>query len=136
MKIKKILSTILLIVLLSINLTTFAYTEDPDEWDYVWLDEAIDEVKGTNELKVLSKVAIIYDRNSGTVIWGKNENAPVPMASTTKIMTAIVMLEQIEIGRLDEEVTVSKEAANTIGSRLGLHTGDKITYNDLIQQIQ
>lgn len=40
MKIKKILSTILLIVLLSINLTTFAYTEDPDEWDYVWLDEA------------------------------------------------------------------------------------------------
>lgn len=132
MKIKKILSTILLIVLLSINLTTFAYTEDPDEWDYVWLDEAIDEVKGTNELKVLSKVAIIYDRNSGTVIWGKNEDVPVPMASTTKIMTAIVMLEQIEIERLNEEVIVSKEAANTIGSRLGLHTGDKITYNDLL----
>ena len=132
MKIKKILSTILLIVLLSINLTTFAYTEDPDEWDYVWLDEAIEEIKGTNELKVLSKVAIIYDRNSGTVIWGKNENAPVPMASTTKIMTAIVMLEQIEIERLNEEVIVSKEAANTIGSRLGLHTGDKITYNDLL----
>ena len=132
MKIKKILSTILLIVLLSINLTTFAYTEDPDEWDYVWLDEAIEEIKGTNELKVLSKVAIIYDRNSGTVIWGKNENAPVPMASTTKIMTAIVMLEQIEIERLNEDVIVSKEAANTIGSRLGLHTGDKITYNDLL----
>ena len=124
MKIKKILSTILLIVLLNINLTTFAYTEDPDEWDYVWLDEAIDEVKGTNELKVLSKVAIIYDRNSGTVIWGKNEDVPVPMASTTKIMTAIVMLEHIEIERLNEEVIVSKEAANTIGSRLGLHTGD------------
>ena len=54
------------------------------------------------------------------------------MASTTKIMTAIVMMENIGIDRLNEEVTVSKEAATTIGSRLGLGTGDKITYNDLL----
>ncbi len=68
----------------------------------------------------------------GTVIWGKDENKEVPMASTTKIMTAIVLLETIGNDRLNEEVIVSKEAANTPGSRVGLRTGDRITYNDLL----
>ncbi len=132
MKIKKFLSIILLVVILSFNSFCFAYEEDPDDWDYVWLDEAIQEVQQSQEISILSRYAVVYDRSSGTVLWGKNENTPVPMASTTKIMTAVVMLEQLGIDRLNEEVVVSKESANTIGSRLGLHTGDKITYNDLL----
>ena len=47
-------------------------------------------------------------------------------------MTAIVLLEQVGEDRLNEEVIVSKEAAGTMGSRLGLGTGDKLTYNDLL----
>lgn len=129
---KKLLSVILIIVFLSFNGFCLAYEEDPDEWDYVWLDEALEESKIATEPQILSREAVVYDRSSGTVLWGKNENTPVPMASTTKIMTALVMMEQIGIDRLNEEVIVSKEAANTIGSRLGLHTGDKITYNDLL----
>lgn len=134
MKLKKFLSIILLIIILSISPISLAYEEDEtaDDWDYVWLDEAVQEVKNSNELSILSRYAVVYDRSSGKVLWGKDENQKVPMASTTKIMTAIVMMENIGIDRLNEEVTVSKEAATTIGSRLGLGTGDKITYNDLL----
>ena len=132
MKIKKFLSIILLVIVLSFNSFCFAYDEDPDDWDYVWLGEAIQEVQQSQDISILSRYAVVYDRSSGKVLWGKNENTPVPMASTTKIMTALVMLENIGIDRLDEQIIVSKDAANTIGSRLGLHTGDIITYNDLL----
>lgn len=134
MKLKKFLSIFLLIIILSISPVSLAYEEDEtaDDWDYVWLDEAVQEVTNSNELSILSRYAVVYDRSSGKVLWGKDENQKVPMASTTKIMTAIVMMENIGIDRLNEEVTVSKEAATTIGSRLGLGTGDKITYNDLL----
>ena len=130
---KKIIKIFLLIILLlNFSVISFAQEEDPDEWNYIWLDEAIQESQTVAEPSILSRYVAVYDRNSGALLWGKNENTPVPMASTTKIMTAIVMMEQIGEERLNEEVTVSKEAAGTIGSRLGLHTGDKITYNDLL----
>lgn len=132
MKMKKFLSIILLIVVLSFNSFCLAYDEDPDDWDYVWLDEAIQEAKETKEPSILSRHVVVYDRGSGTVLWSKEANTRVPMASTTKIMTAVVMMENISVDRLSEEVIVSKEAANTVGSRLGLHEGDKITYNDLL----
>ena len=51
------------------------------------------------------------------------------MASTTKIMTAIVVIEQ---GDLDKTIEISKKAANTGGSRLGLKTGDKVTIRNLL----
>lgn len=134
MKLKKFFRILLLIIILNLCMTgfTFAETEDPDEWHYFWIDEAVEEAEKTQEPSILSRYAIIYDRASGRVLWGKDENTPVPMASTTKIMTAIVMLEQIGTERLSEEIIVDKQAANTGGSRLGLHTGDKITYNDLL----
>ena len=124
---------LILILLISINIMSYAKEGiDPDEWDYIWLDEAIEESKQMKEPSILSRYAVVYDRTSKTMIWGKKENTPVPMASTTKIMTAIVMMEQIGEERLKEEVIVSKEAAITTGSRLGLNTGDKISYNDLL----
>ena len=134
MKLKKYLKIFLIVILLlNLNIISFAIEEeDPDAWEYVWLDEAIQEASEEKEPLILSRYAVVYDRASKTVIWGKNENTPVPMASTTKIMTAIVMMEQIGEKRLNEEVVVSKEAAGTGGSRLGLGTGDKITYNDLL----
>ena len=52
------------------------------------------------------------------------------MASTTKIMTATIVIENVK--NLNETVTVSSKAAGTGGSRLGLHTNDKITVNDLL----
>ncbi|MDO5557149.1 MAG: D-alanyl-D-alanine carboxypeptidase family protein [Clostridia bacterium] len=76
-----------------------------------------------------SRAAIIYDKDTDMILYEKNAFEKRAMASTTKIMTAIVVLEQ---GELNDCVTVSKKAANTGGSRLGLKSGDKISVHDLL----
>lgn len=76
-----------------------------------------------------SRACVVIDRNSNTILYGKNEKQKRKMASTTKIMTAIVVIENCN---LDETVIVSKKAAGTGGSRLGLKTGDKVTVRNLL----
>ena len=128
--IKKILIGFI-IVLASFNANVFAY-EIEEETDYVWLQEEIENVStnASKEPSILSRSAIAFDRNSKTILYGKNYDKEVPMASTTKIMTAIVFVENNK--NLNEEVEVCKQAANIGGSRLGLKTGDKITKEDLL----
>lgn len=83
----------------------------------------------SDEPSLNSRAAIIYERSSGTILFGKNENEKRKMASTTKIMTAIVVIEKCN---LEDIVTVSKKAAGTGGSRLGLHTDDKVSVLNLL----
>ena len=85
--------------------------------------------KSIAEPIINSRIGIIYDRKSGKVIWGKNENKRSAMASTTKIMTCIVVIENAD---LNAEVKVSAKAAGPGGSRLGLKKDDKITIKDLL----
>lgn len=82
-----------------------------------------------NELEISSKIAVAYDRTSGRVIWGKDENKRSAMASTTKIMTAIVTLEN---GDLGDVVKVSSKSAWTGGSSLKLKTDDEVKLEDLL----
>lgn len=86
-------------------------------------------VEVDDEPVINSRAAIIYDRTTGRTLWGKNENEKKKMASTTKIMTAIVVVEN---GNLQDIVEVSGKAASTGGSRLGLKKGSKISVNDLL----
>ncbi|MCI8965105.1 MAG: D-alanyl-D-alanine carboxypeptidase [Clostridia bacterium] len=88
-------------------------------------------IQTTNEIKkdIYSKYAIVYERNSGTILFEKNVHEKCPMASTTKIMTAIIVLEN---SNLSDVVTISRKSASTGGSRLGLKYKDKITVNNLL----
>ncbi len=83
----------------------------------------------SEDIKINSRNAVLFDRNSKCVIYGKEENKVCKMASTTKIMTAIVVLENTN---LSDIVDISKKAASTGGSRLGLSVGDKITVENLL----
>ena len=83
----------------------------------------------TSAPTINSRAAIIYDRLSGSVLYGKAENEKRKMASTTKIMTAIIVIEN---SNLNDIVTISQKAAGTGGSRLGLHVNDKISIRDLL----
>lgn len=80
-----------------------------------------------NTLNCRSCVAL--DRASNKVLVGKNEEKRVKMASTTKIMTATIVIENYD---LSKTVEISKKAAGTGGSRLGLKRGDKISMLDLL----
>ena len=78
---------------------------------------------------VPAQAAYLVEANSGRVLYAKNENARLPMASTTKIMTALIAVES---GRLTETVTVPDEAAGTEGSSMYLKTGETIPLIDLV----
>jgi D-alanyl-D-alanine carboxypeptidase (penicillin-binding protein 5/6) len=73
--------------------------------------------------------AVLMDYKTGRVLWGKNERTPMAMASTTKIMTAVLALES---GKLDQVVTVSKRAAMAPPVKMGLSTGEKVAMSDLL----
>lgn len=82
-----------------------------------------------NNLSINARSYVVLDRKSKKVLIGKNEYTKAKMASTTKIMTATVILENCN---LDDIVTISKKSANTGGSRLGLKTNDKISVLNLL----
>ncbi|MCL2577350.1 MAG: D-alanyl-D-alanine carboxypeptidase [Defluviitaleaceae bacterium] len=79
--------------------------------------------------KVNALGAILMDAETGRVLWGKNEHNPLAMASTTKIMTAVLALES---GRMNETVTVSSKAAAAPKVKMYLSTGEKIRLGDLM----
>jgi len=78
---------------------------------------------------VEATAAILMDAETGRVLWGKNHNQPMSMASTTKIMTAILAIES---GKMDETVTVSKRAADAPKVKMNLSAGEKIRLGDLM----
>lgn len=122
---------ITIIIFTLFPIINFADDED-EELDFSWAEENIET--DLKEPNIQSKFAVAYDRNSKAVLWGKNETIKTPMASTTKIMTAIIFLEWLDSTKnnFNTEITVCKEAASIGGSRLGLKVNDKIRYNDLL----
>lgn len=86
-------------------------------------------VSSTTEMQLSAKSAALYEPKSGSFIYEKNANARMPMASTTKIMTALVALEN---SPKDLSVTISKNAAGVEGSSLYLKVGEVVSMRDLI----
>ena len=123
---KKILFFAILIIFL---LTTFTFADDIDELpeDENLIEEVSTEV--SEEPKVYSRSAIVFDRNTKSILYEKDINTKRAMASTTKIMTCIIILEN---GNLNDTVKISQKSANTGGSRLGLKKNDSITVKDLL----
>lgn len=127
---KKYLYKLFIIFMLMLSISTLSFADDIEE-ETVDVNAQIKESMNSGEEipKVNSRSCVVLDRNSNMILYGKNEKNQVKMASTTKIMTAIVVIENTS---LDKTVEVSKKAAGTGGSRLGLKTGDKITIRDLL----
>ena len=73
--------------------------------------------------------AVLMEATTGRVIADVNMDKRLPMASTTKIMTALVAIER---GNLEDMVTVSPRAAGVTGSSIHLKAGEKITLNNLL----
>lgn len=121
---------ILLTSIITVNVS-YANIDDNEVIDINSIKQETVETanKVTEELKLNARIGLIFDRNSKTILYEKNGLKQVPMASTTKIMTAIVVLEK---GNLSDVVTIDKKAAGTGGSRLGLKVNDKITVHDLL----
>ena len=80
-------------------------------------------------LSLSAKAAALINGDTGEMIFEKNAGKPLPMASTTKIMTALLLCEEDDWSK---EITVSAEMLRVEGSSMGLKAGDKVSYRDLL----
>ena len=82
------------------------------------------------EERITAKAWALAEAESGRLLLGEHEHDRLPMASTTKIMTALLVIESGE--DLDELVTVPPEAAGTEGSSMHLAAGERLSLRDLL----
>lgn len=96
--------------------------------------ETEQESAGTKQpnITLYAKSAVLMDAASGRVLYEKNGYEHMPNASTTKIMTCILALEQ---GNLDDEVKVSSYAASMPKVRLGMSADDTFRLRDLLYSL-
>lgn len=78
---------------------------------------------------VVAEAAVVMDADTGCVLGSKNSDFKLPMASTTKIVTALLTLEQ---GQLTDTVALSEEAAQQEGSSMYTSPGETYTVEELL----
>ena len=126
---KKIV-VIAFVIIFSLNYKCFA----DDEIEEVTEEDAnleVIETSGdiTEEPETYSKHIVCMERSTGEVLYEKDAYTKTAMASTTKIMTSLIVLENCD---LSENVEISSKAANTGGSTLGITAGTTMTMESLM----
>lgn len=111
----------------------FSKIEACDRTETVILHEKEGDITEKKEPeKLYARAAALYDAKSERILFGKKQNEKLPMASTTKIMTCIVILEHAS---MEDVVTVSKNAARQPDVQLNMNTGDKYYLKDLLYSL-
>ncbi len=87
---------------------------------------------GSGILQLASSKALIINQNTGEIVYAKNTNQLTPIASITKLMTAMVMLDANQ--SLDDEIYVSEEDVDYLkGTRSRLTVGSGLSRSDMLQ---
>ena len=130
---KKTVKIVLVFLILLSNLiwTNLAWADDTNDDGPInnLFDKESVETVGNNTPKISAGAAIVMDTVSGRVLYEKNAYSRRSIASTTKIMTAIVALEN---SKDDEDVIVSKRAAAISGSTVNLKEGKTYKLGNLL----
>lgn len=82
------------------------------------------------EVSISAKSAVVICAESGEIIYSKNGNEQLPMASTTKIMSSLIALE---MGADDTFFTVTDEMLGVEGTSMGLKSGDSVSLLSLVK---
>lgn len=84
-----------------------------------------------------AKSSILIEASTGEVIYSNNENEKRAPASMTKMMSLIIIMEEIEKGNLkwDEKIKVSENAASMGGSQIYLEAGETMSVHDLVKGV-
>lgn len=121
---KKILIFLLIIFLIPVY--SIADDFDDEETDYISTLETSSNLESIN---LSSRYCLVLERSTNTVLFEQNGYDKTAMASTTKIMTAIIALEN---SNLNDIVQISSKAAHTGGSTLGLYSNTTMTMESLL----
>ncbi len=123
-----VIITVILSNLLWTNIVSADDAADDEPINNIFDKESVETTVGKVP-RISAGAAIVLDAASGRVLYEKNAYTRRSIASTTKIMTAIVALEN---GNYDEDVTVSKRAASVGGSTVNLKEGKTYKFKDLM----
>lgn len=101
------------------------------------LSPVMAEEEDNKQLTEEAKAALLLERDSGKVLYEKNAHEKLPPASMTKIMTLLLIMEALEseVIALEEEITISENAASMGGSQVFLAAGEVMTVKDLIKAV-
>lgn len=97
---------------------------------------AAEENKGL-QLAASARSAILIDEDTGTVLFEKNSHEKLPMASITKVMTMLLIMEALDRGeiKMDTKIRTSEYAASMGGSQIFLEPGEEMSVSDMLKGI-
>lgn len=122
---------LLILFLIFFSLVLTVHAEDTTQSESV-------NSKSTNiSLAENAKSAIMLEASTGKIIFEKNANEKLPMASMTKMMTLLIIMENIENGNIkwSDSVITSEHAASMGGSQIFLEVGEEMTVEELVKGI-
>ena len=94
------------------------------------------ENNGT-DLGLKARSAVLMEESSGDILYESNPDDRVPIASVTKVMTMLLIMEAVDSGKitLDDMVNVSENAMSYGGSTMFLEAGEQLSVNDMLKGI-
>ncbi len=143
MTIKKIICATLAALLLATPFTVRAYDSGAAD-DFYALTGSTGDVSydltvfaNKEELALAAPSAILVERDTGEVLYEKNADTPRAIASITKVMTMILVMEALEAEKitLDDIVNVSEHAFRMGGSQIWLEPGEQLTVNEMLKAV-
>ena len=150
---KKILIYLLCAVFVLNISAPFAYaaeedtTEYENETEYVFspyiaramagADSFVDKTATTADFDVPCKAAFLIEEHTGRVLYEKNADVKLPMASITKVMTMLLVMEALQAGKitLNDTVPVSAHAYSMGGSQIWLEPGEIFTVDEMLKAV-
>ena len=93
--------------------------------------------ESNTDLGLNAKSAILMEESTGNILYESNPDERLPIASVTKVMTMLLIMEAVDSGKisLDDMVTVSENAMSYGGSTMFFETGEQLTVNDMLKGI-
>ncbi len=133
---KKIIVTFLIIAFMLVNIgviPSFAAVNE-DAYNAATVTKIMDK---TNVMSLKAKGSILIDGPSGTTLLEKNSHEKLPLASVTKVMTMLLVMEAIDSGKLtyDTKVTISDHSYSMGGSQVWLEPGEVFTVDELLKAV-
>lgn len=99
------------------------------------IDSTVSDAAIGTKLEINAKSAILMEVNSGKILYEQNADEQLPPASITKIMSLLLIMESINMGKISVEdvVTASEHACSMGGSQIWLEPGETMTVDDLLK---
>lgn len=139
--IKNVLTLILVFIILSLCSISYSY-DSSYTWSSLSDTLAINSsnteiIQENNNLNLESNSAILIEQSSGQILYSHNIHEKLRPASVTKIMSILLIMEQIESGALsyDDKITCSETASSMGGSQIWLSTKENLTVDEMLKAI-